>query len=113
MDSRALQVTARYKEALDAFSKALTIAPANKSLLDQYGRLNLVGQQIKALPEYRTDASQSALHGGILAFLAEKDVEAVQLVSEALRIKPDDIDAWIERQKAAAARDDEGRDGQD
>ncbi len=90
--SRALQVTARYKESLDAFSKALTIAPANKSLLDQYGRLNLVGQQIKALPEYRTDASQSALHGGILAFLAEKDVEAVQLVSEALRIKPDDKD---------------------
>ncbi len=29
------------------------------------------------------------------------------------RFKRDDIDAWIERQKAAAARDDEGRDGQD
>ncbi len=86
---RALQAQANYQEALDIFSRALMVAPADKTLLAAYSRLNFVGRQIKSLPDYRSNPAQAALHEGILAYLAGRDVEAMQSMSRAVALHPD------------------------
>jgi len=87
-----MESIAHYAEALDKFSLALTVAPADKELVAQFGRLNFVGRQIKVLPDYKTDPFQAALHEGLLAYLAGKDLDAVQKVSQAQALRPDDHD---------------------
>jgi hypothetical protein len=85
---RHLQSQARYKEALDKMSLALTVAPADKELVAKFGRLNFVGQQIKQLNDFKTDPMQATLHQGLIAYIAGNDGEAVAKVSEALALKP-------------------------
>lgn len=96
---RALEAAAKYKEALDKFALALTVAPADKELIASFGRLNFVGQQIKQLPLYQTDPMEATLHQGLLAYLGGNDVEAVNKISEALSIKPEyrEIDNFLEQ----------------
>ena len=95
--ARALAARALYKEALDQFTLALTVAPADKDLVERFGRLNFVGQQIKALPNYKSDPMQASLHLGITAYLGGNYVEAIRKVSEALAFKPSyrELDAFL------------------
>ena len=53
--ARGLESRAQYWEALQKFNEALQVAPADKTLLGGYGRLSFVAQQIKALPDYKSD----------------------------------------------------------
>lgn len=90
--ARALESHARYRQALDTMGRALTLAPADKTLVERYARLSFIAQQIKEVPEYRTDPMQASLHLGVMAYLAGDGVKAVQLVFTALTQAPDRAD---------------------
>jgi len=87
---RGLLNSAQYQEAFNKLSLALALAPQDPQLTSQYGRLNLVAQQIPSLPQYKTDPLQAALHEGLLDYLSGRDAQAVQKVSYALSLKPAD-----------------------
>ncbi|MDD5628551.1 MAG: tetratricopeptide repeat protein [Elusimicrobia bacterium] len=95
--SRALEARARYFEALQKFDEALQTAPADKALLERYGRLSFVARQIKALPSYKTDPMQASLHLGLLAYFSGDNLEAVAKVSQALSLEPGwkELDAFL------------------
>lgn len=101
--ARAFEARARYGAALERFSLALTLAPADKTIVERYGRLNFVASQIRELPEYQSDPAQASLHLGILNYLAGDYVAAVQKVSEALRIAPErkEIEEFLSRLEVA------------
>lgn len=87
--ARSLELDGRYKEALDKLSAAMGVAPADKALIAKFSRLNFVAQQIPALPGYKSDPMQAALHEGLGAYLAGDDRQAVEKTAEALSLKPD------------------------
>ena len=87
--ARSLESQARYGAALERFSLALTLAPADKPLIERYGRLSFVAGQIRDLPDYQTDPAHASLHIGILNYLSGDYVAAVQKVSQALQIAPE------------------------
>lgn len=95
--ARGLQTQARYQEALDKLGQALALSPADAELLKSFGRLNFIAQMIKDLPGYRADPVQSALHQGILAYLAFNDVEAIEKAAQAVSLAPEDkrIDGFL------------------
>ncbi len=93
--SRGSMNRAQYGAALDFFGKALSVAPANQELLSRYGRLNVVAQEFKALPNYKSDPAQATLHLAILAYLGGDDLEAVRQATEALSVKPDWKEAGV------------------
>lgn len=87
--AQSLESSAQYKAALERLSQALAVSPGNTELLKSFGRLNWVAQQIKELPNYKSDPVQSAWHQGILAYLGGNDAVAVEKVSSALSLNPD------------------------
>ena len=95
--SRSLENHARYREALDKFTQALAIAPADKELADHYGRLNFVAQQIRQLPDYRSDPLQATLHLGVASYLRGDGTQAVEKVTQALVLAPQrkDIEGFL------------------
>ncbi|MDE2141433.1 MAG: tetratricopeptide repeat protein [Elusimicrobia bacterium] len=101
--ARALEARARYGEAQGRFALALTLAPADRTLVDRYGRLSFVAGQIRELPDYQSDPAQASLHLGILNYLSGDYVAAVQKVSQALRIAPErkDIERFLSLLEAA------------
>jgi len=86
--SRSLESRAKYAQALETMGVALTLAPADKALVERYGRLSFVSQQIRELREYQTDPVQASLHLGIMSYLAGDGTKAVQNVSEAAGMAP-------------------------
>lgn len=86
--ARSLQAQAQYKAAFDRLGQALAMSPSDPQLLRAYGRLNFVVQFVPSLSEHRTDPVHSALHQGILAYLGEKDKEAIEKVTYAWSLKP-------------------------
>lgn len=102
-NAKGLMAQARYREASDSVSRALTLSPGDPELLKYFGRLNFVSQPIQALPRYKTDAADASLHQGILAYLAFNDLEAVAKVAEALSLRPEDksLDAFLSGLEAA------------
>ncbi len=101
--ARALESQARYGAALERFSLALTLAPADKAIVDRYGRLSFVAKQIPELPNYQSDPAQASLHIGILNYLAGDYVAAVEKVSQALQLAPSrkDIEQFLSLLEAA------------
>ncbi|MDD5303118.1 MAG: tetratricopeptide repeat protein, partial [Elusimicrobia bacterium] len=95
--ARALEARARYGAALERFALALTLAPADKALIERYARLSFVSSHFQQLPGYQSDPAQAALHLGIMNHLAGDNVAAVQKVSAALQIAPErkDIDRFL------------------
>jgi tetratricopeptide (TPR) repeat protein len=89
---RLLEMSARYKDALDKYEQALKIAPNDKDLLVHHRRLSLVAGRFLQLPEYRTDPVQAALHQGFKAYLSGQDSVAVEKLVSALELKPGDRD---------------------
>jgi tetratricopeptide (TPR) repeat protein len=94
---RGLESRGQYYAALQKFNEALQVGPADPKLLDSYGRLSFVAQQIKILPDYKTDPMQASLHVGLLAYCSGNDLEAISKISEALGFKPDwkELDAFL------------------
>jgi tetratricopeptide (TPR) repeat protein len=94
---RGLEARAQYYDALQKFNDALQVAPADKDILDRYGRLSFVGQQIKSLPDYKSDPLQASLHLGLLAYIHGYNLEAVEKVSYALSLRPQwkELDAFL------------------
>ncbi|MBI4676478.1 MAG: tetratricopeptide repeat protein [Elusimicrobia bacterium] len=88
--ARALESKALYQEAMQRFGAALAVAPGDKDLMARFSRLNFVAQQIKALPDYQTEPAATALHLGILAYLAADDAQALRKVAESLMLRKDD-----------------------
>lgn len=87
--ARALEARARYGEALERFALALTLAPADKSLVERYARLSFVSSHFQRLPDYQNDPAQASLHLGILNHLAGDYVAAVHKVASALQLAPE------------------------
>lgn len=109
--ARALEARASYAAALERFSLALTLAPADKALVERYARLSFVSSCFQQLPDYQNDPAQASLHLGILNYLAGDNVSAVQKVSSALLIAPEpggpapgrkEIEDFLSRLEAAA-----------
>ena len=102
-NARALEAQARYRDAADRLSIALTLSPGNAELLRYFGRLNFVAQPIRELPRYKTDPADASLHQGILAYLSYRDQEAVEKVAYALTLHPEDksLDAFLSELEAA------------
>ncbi|MBI4347062.1 MAG: tetratricopeptide repeat protein [Elusimicrobia bacterium] len=94
---RALEQQARYRDALEKLSAAMTLAPAEAEMLAKYGRLHYIAQQIPSLPDYKSDPLQASMHQGLLAYLAGKDRLAVSRLGEALRLKPEyrELDVFL------------------
>jgi len=101
--ARALESQARYSAALERFSLALTLAPADKAIVERYGRLSFVSNQIHELPNYQSDPVQASLHIGILNYLSGDYVAAVEKVSQALQLAPGrkDIEQFLSLLEAA------------
>lgn len=87
--SRSLEAHAKYHQAFETLGRALTLAPAEKALVERYGRISFISQQIREVPEYRSDPMQASLHLGIMAYLSGDGVRAVLLVSEAVTLAPE------------------------
>ncbi len=88
--ARSLEASAQYKGALDALSHAMAIAPSDPNLLREFGRLHFVAQLYPSLPDYKTNPEQAELHQGVLAYVGGDDHSAIEDVSRALAISPDD-----------------------
>jgi tetratricopeptide (TPR) repeat protein len=88
--SRSMRSKGLYKEALEQMSRAMAIAPASRELLSLYSRLNSVVQFYPSLANYHVDAVEAALYRGIRAYLASRDIEAVERVSYAHANSPED-----------------------
>lgn len=88
--AKSLEGQARYRDAADKLQQALAISPRDTNLLKRFTRLNWVAAQVKSLPDYKTDAVESAWHKGILAYLAEDDAGALQWVADAMALRPED-----------------------
>lgn len=101
--AKGLTAQARYREAADRVSKALTMSPGDSELLKYFGRLNFVSQTIQALPRYKTDPADASLHQGILSYLAYDDQGAIAKVAHALSLQPQDknLDAFLSQLEAA------------
>lgn len=95
--SRALEAHAQYYDALQRMSTALTLEPGDRNLVERFGRLSFVGQQIRRLPAYKTDPMQATLHVGLLAYLRGDYEEAVGKVAEALSLRPSykELDSFL------------------
>jgi tetratricopeptide (TPR) repeat protein len=102
-NAMGLSAQARYREASDRVSRALTLSPGDTELLKYFGRLNFVSQPIPSLPRYKTDAADASLHQGILSYLAFSDIDAVAKVAVALSLRPDDksLDAFLSELESA------------
>lgn len=109
--ARALEARASYAAALERFALALTLAPADKALVERYARLSFVSSHFQQLPDYQNDPAQASLHLGILNYLAGDNVSAVHKVSSALLIAPEpggpdpgrkEIEEFLSRLEAAA-----------
>lgn len=102
--ARALESHAKYREAQETMGRALSLAPADKTLVERYGRLSFISSQIKEVPEYRADAMQASLHLGIMAYLAGDGITAVQKVAEAAALAPErkDVDGFLTQLEVAA-----------
>lgn len=94
---RGLESRAQYWDALQKFNEALQVAPADKRMLDGYGRLSLVAQQIKSLPDYKSDPLQASLHLGLLAYIQGYNMEAMEKISYAYSLRPEwkELDAFL------------------
>jgi len=94
---RGLESRARYAEALAEFDQAMQLSAPDQQTLDRYGRLSFVGQQIKFLPDYKTDPVQASLHVGLLAYLAGDNLQAVDKVAYALSLRPQwrELDSFL------------------
>lgn len=101
--ARSLESHAKYAAALETMGRALTLAPADKPLVERYSRLSFISQQIKEVPEYRSDPMQASLHLGIMAYLAGDGVKAVQKVFEAVILSPErkDLDGFLTQLEVA------------
>lgn len=101
--SRGYEARARYFDALQELGQALQAAPADQALVKRYQRLSLFANQIKALPEFKTDPVQATLHLGLTAYARGDDLEAVQKSANALSLKPDwkELDALLTEMEAA------------
>ncbi|MFA5139265.1 MAG: tetratricopeptide repeat protein [Elusimicrobiota bacterium] len=88
---------AEYKNAAGQFAKALALAPADKDQLERFSELNLVAQHFESLPDHQNDPVEAALHRGIVAFLEGQHLEAMDKVSTALSMRPDDkrVEAFL------------------
>lgn len=102
-NAKGLTAQARYREASDHVSRALTMNPGDTELLKYFGRLNFVSQPIQSLPRFKTDAADASLHQGILSYLAFNDLDAVAKVAAALSLRPEDksLDAFLSGLEAA------------
>ncbi|MEK7858735.1 MAG: tetratricopeptide repeat protein [Elusimicrobiota bacterium] len=99
----SLEAQAKYREALDQVSQALTVSPSDAALLKGFGRLNFVAQAVKELPEYKANPVQAAWHQGILGYLDGNDALAVDKVSYAFGMDPTDraLDAFLSQLELA------------
>lgn len=87
--AKSLQSQARYQEALARLGQALGVSPGDTELLKTFGRLNWVAQQIKSLPDYKSDPVEASWHRGVSAYLAGDDPGAIRHVAEALEFGPE------------------------
>ncbi|MBI4061247.1 MAG: tetratricopeptide repeat protein, partial [Elusimicrobia bacterium] len=101
--ARAQESHAKYAAALETLGRALTLAPADKTLVERYGRLSFISQQIREVPEYRTDPMQASLHLGIVSYLAGDGAKAVLKVSEAVALAPErkDLEGFLTQLEVA------------
>ncbi|MDE1975903.1 MAG: tetratricopeptide repeat protein [Elusimicrobia bacterium] len=88
--ARQAEASAEYKKAVDTLSQAMAIAPSDPNLLREFGRLHFVAQLYPVLPDYKTDPEQVELHQGVLAYVSGDDRTAIEDVSRALAIRPND-----------------------
>jgi len=88
--ARQAEASAEYKKAVDTLSQAMAIAPSDPNLLREFGRLHFVAQLYPVLPDYKADPEQAELHQGVLAYVGGDDRTAIEDVSRALAIRPDD-----------------------
>jgi tetratricopeptide (TPR) repeat protein len=86
--ARVLQGQAKYDEALERLSSALTVSPADSGLLKTFGRLNFVAKTIKSLPGYKSDPGEAAMHEGVLAYIAGNDAVAIESSARAVSLQP-------------------------
>lgn len=95
--AKSLESQARYQQALEQLSKALSLSPEDPELLKNFGRVNFIAHTIKELPSYKTDPVQAATHQGIMAYLAGSDAQAVERLAYAISLNPDDknLDAFL------------------
>lgn len=88
--SGALRAKARYKDSLEQMELALAALGPGQELLGLYSRLKAAAKFYPALPKYDSDPIESALHRGITAYLAGRNIEAVERVSYAYANRKDD-----------------------
>lgn len=100
--ARTLESRALYSEALERLGLALTVAPADKELVQRHSRLSLVAGLLKALPSYREEPVEASLHLAVQAYLAGNNEEAVRLAAEALAIRDEDRTRLVLAQLEAA-----------
>lgn len=86
--TKALQAQAQYRAATEKLSAALTLSPGDSELLKSFGRLNFVSQAVPELPDYKGDPVQGAWHQGILAYLSQDDVKAIDRTAYAASLAP-------------------------
>jgi len=89
----------RYQESQRQLSLALTVGPPGEELIARFGRLNMAVEHFARLPRYQEDPAEAATHQGILAYVEDRGLEAVQKLSLALALGP--ADPGVERLLAA------------